>query len=95
MKALRLTQVDSWCIWVGVSQLLFPSLINVLINARSGLFLCLEELANPAPELAAGSSCASAEDHFVRSALITLDFHLTKRTNLALRLFVRGGHGGT
>ena len=88
MTALRLTQVDRWCIWVGVSHLLFPSLVNVLINARRGLFLCLEELANPAPELAAGSSCASAEDHFVRSALVALDFHLTQRTNLALRLCV-------
>ena len=89
-RASGLGQVDGWCIREGVALLFSTPELGVLIDALALLIRGFEVLADPAPELAAGTLRTIAELHGVHGSTVRFNRNLTKRAAQDLR---GRGHG--
>ena len=78
-------KLDGWHFFVVIARLLLSPFVGVLVDALLFLLVSFEVLANPAPELAAGSAAATAEEHLV-NATAGVDLNLTEGTALPLAL---------
>ena len=83
-------QVDGWCLGEGISLLFSSSQLRILIDALALLIRGFEVLADPAPELAAGTLRTIAELHDVQGSTVRFNRDLAQRAAKNLRC---SGHG--